>query len=233
MRQRSVWFYRGVLALPLLMLGFLIASGRASAYWAMFSSAVRERGAPQAVDMRDYFATVILWIVSILPLSFAAWEISREHTAARRFNYGAIVGLREVVRRAIGRESPAMAAQRAAEFARPPRDNPTAALVWGAAIAALVPVFFASFARELRTPGGLVWLGVTGMLMGAATYCRRRAMAYLLDEPRRFDLFREWRLLNPSRYTEAGRVFVRWQIAASLLLPVWWLGGGVVIMSQQ
>ena len=66
--------------------------------------------------------------------------------------------------------------------------------------------------------------------MGTTVYCRRRAMAYLRDEPTS-SWFREWRLLNPERYEERGRVFVRWQIAATILLPIWWLGGGATVMS--
>ena len=55
-------------------------------------------------------------------------------------------------------------------------------------------------------------------------------MAYLREEPGRWDMFREWRLLNPARYDEAGRVFVRWQKIVSMLLPFWWLGGGMMVM---
>lgn len=91
----------------------------------------------------------------------------------------------------------------------------------------------ASFSPDLRTTRALLWLGVTGLLFGSAAYCRRRAMAYLRQEPSRWDMFREWRLLNPARYDEQGRVFVRWQIVASVLLPVWWLGGGAALLFSK
>jgi hypothetical protein len=36
---------------------------------------------------------------------------------------------------------------------------------------------------------------------------------------------------NPARYEPAGRRFVRWQIAASVLLRVWWLVGGAFALN--
>jgi hypothetical protein len=66
--------------------------------------------------------------------------------------------------------------------------------------------------------------------MGSLVYARHRAMAYLREEPRRLDPFRQYRLLNTSRYEEAGRSFVRWQLIGSILLIVWWLGVGAFVV---
>ena len=225
--RRSQLFYRGVLALPLCVLGYLILSGRATAYWRHFvPSAAR---ANPTIDPSD-FITSFLWLGAVTPLLLAAWEIGKEHTAARRLNYGLFLGLREVVRRAVGRESPTKVEAREEAFVLPPRDNPVSALILGALVAIGIPIFFASFVPSLRSAPALVWLIGTGALMGFSTYCHRRAAAYLREEPGTWDLFRQWRLLNPDRYDLPGRRFIRWQIATGVLLPIWWLGGGALVM---
>ena len=111
------------------------------------------------------------------------------------------------------------------------RDNPRAALGWGLAVTVLVPTFFATVGwPDLRRQGALLWLCVTGLLMGVSAYCRRRARAYLRDEPDTWDKSREWRLLNPDRYEESGRVFVRCQIAMVILVLIWWTGGALTFV---
>jgi hypothetical protein len=226
--RRSALFYRAVLALPLVMLGYLTWSGRFTWYWRAFTASTRR------VDVPPYneFVTGLLWLLSIAPLFFAAWEIGSQHTAARRLNYELLVGFREVLRRALGRDSAASADARAVAFTQSPSDRPIAAAALGALVAIGLPVFFASFSPDLRRPGALTWLGVMGLLMGFATYCRQRAMAYLRDEPARWDFFREWRLLNPGRYDVGGQVFVRWARVAVVIAPFWWLGGGVFIVGN-
>ncbi len=140
-----------------------------------------------------------------------------------------LVGLREVVERARGR---CAGQERIEFFARVPKDNRRAALVWGTAVAVFVPLFFGAFGGpDLRTPVAVTWLGGTGLLMGGMMYCRRRAIAYLRHEPSSWDMFREWCLLNSARYDEPGRLFVPWQIRLMAVLPFWWLGGGALVLS--
>lgn len=229
--RRSPVFYRIVLALPLGMGGYLLASGRFAEYARLFSPGAARAAGPDATAAG--FVTSLLWLAAVGPLLFAAWEIGREHTAARRLDYALWVGLREVVRRAVRTPDADAERESEAEFARPPEDRPGVALASGAAVALLLPAFFASFIPSFRTPLGLAWLLGAGVLMGIAMYCRRRAMAYLRDEPDRWDLFRNWRLMAPARYEAAGRRFVRGQIVASVLLPVWWLGGGALVLSAS
>lgn len=212
------------------MLGYLFLSGRSAAYWSDFQLSATRANPP--IDAAD-FVTGFLWLGAVTPLIFAAWEIGKEHTAARRLDYGILVGLREVVRRAIRRESASTVAAREATFTLPPRDKPVVALLFGAAVAVGLPTFFASFSADLRTPGALIWLVGAGLLMGLGVYCRQRAMAYLRDEPGRWAFFRQWRLLNPDRYDPPGQIFIRWQIATTVLLPFWWLGGGMIVMSRS
>jgi hypothetical protein len=113
-------------------------------------------------------------------------------------------------------------------FTRPPKDRLWVALLLGLMVAAIVPAFFMSSLPTLRTAAGMIWLGGAGVIMGTMMYCQRRASAYLIDEPRYFDLFRQYRLLNPQRYEEPGRRFVRAQIVLLVVLPIWWLGGGSI-----
>ncbi len=228
--RRSTTFYRSVLVLPVLMLGYLVVSGRLAAYWHEFAPGGAPPTDPGA--FADGAVTALLWLAAFAPLMYAAWEIGREHTAARRLNYTGIVGLREVVRRALRTEHSYESQENEAVFARPPRDDPRVALLWGVIPVVTVPAFFSMMMPELRTPRALVWLGVAGILMGGFAYCRRRAVAYLVDEPGRLDLFRGLRLLDPERYESRGRVFVRWQIAFVALLPLWWLGGGMLVVMR-
>jgi hypothetical protein len=117
---------------------------------------------------------------------------------------------------------------------RAPQDNPRAALAWGTVAAIFVPVFFGALGGpDLRSPLALVWLGGTGVWTGGMMHCRRRAIAYIRQEPGSWDMFREWRLLNTARYDEPGRLFVRWQIGLLAALPFWWLGGALVLSAWR
>jgi hypothetical protein len=228
-RDRSTAFYRTVLAIPLLTVAYLVASGRFTAYFQLFASATRGHGDLAGFD--SAFVTGLLWVASLAPLTFAAWELGREHVAARRLNYELLIGVREVWKRARGSREETSTAALQAEFLRPPADKPLVALIWGLTVTLLVPVFFASFMPQLRTAPALVWLVGTGVLLGIAIYSRRRAAAYLRDEPGRWDFFRGWRLLNIDRYEPAARPFVRAQLVVTVVLPIWWLGGGALVMS--
>jgi hypothetical protein len=220
--HRGPAFFRLVLALPLLMLGYLLWSGRLFVYWQTFMRA----------ELSAYaMVTAALWVVAVAPLIATAWTLGTEHTAARRLGYSLLVGLREVVERARGRRP--VGRKRSESFARAPKDNPRAALVWGTAVAVFVPLFFGALGGpDLRTPLAVPWLGGAGVLMGGITYCRRRAIAYIRQEPSSWDVFREWRLLNTARYDEPGRLFVRWQIRLMAVLPFWWLAGGALVLSM-
>ena len=210
------------------MLAYLLISGRWAAYFRHFRAA--SSGAMSQRALGSDLLTALLWLIALAPVTFAAWEIGRDHVAARRLGYELVVGFREVCRRAFTSTTRDSQVFHPEHFSRPPADRPGAAVVWGGVIAVLVPTFFASFSPDLRTARGLLWLGIAGLLMGLSMYCRRRAMAYLDDEPGRWDMFREWRLLNPDRYEPAGRIFVRWQIVVAILLPIWWLGGGAALI---
>lgn len=104
------------------------------------------------------------------------------------------------------------------------------AALLGLGVGVMVPTFFMSFLPNLRTAAGAIWLGGAGILLGSMMYCQRRASAYLTDEPRYFDLFRQYRLLNPNRYEERGRPFIRAQIVCVVILTIWWLGGGGIAL---
>jgi hypothetical protein len=223
-RFRSRTFYRVVLFLPVLAILGLLATGRLQAYFRVLSG---DR-APTGAEFLSGWLTAGIWILAIAPLGFAAWEIGRHHTAARRFQSAWWVGLRTVVRLALSEDTPP---EMLADFDRPARDDPKRALAIGSATALFVPLFFLAFATPLRTPGGVLWISVAGVVMGIAMYAHRRAAPYLIDEPRR-GLRHDWRLLNPARYHQAGRKFVRLQVVASICLPIWWLGGAAFLLGR-
>jgi len=213
--RRGPTFYRVILALPAVMLAYLIWSGR----WSQW----------QALPSADWFVTCLLWFASLAPLLWTAGSLGRQHVVARRMGYSWVIGLREVLRRAAGGPIPGDSAP---QFQLAPRDDPRNAALFGVGVGILVPVFFASFTPFLRTPRALIWLAGAGVLFGVGTYARQRAMAYLRDEPGQWAIGRAWSLLNPERYDEAGRHFVRMQIVLMMLLAIWWIGGVMMLVSR-
>lgn len=184
---------------------------------------------PSEQEFWYHFLTAVIWVVGVAPLLFASWELGRQHTAARRTGYDVAVGMVEVFRIALrGEPSPGLAEA----FALPPRDKPLMAAALGAGIALVLPAFFWSSAPPVRTPRGAIWLIGAGLLMGLNVYANRRAAAYLSDEPRGWDLFLQWRLMNPERYDARGRPFVRLQWVATVGLILWWLIGGALVLGD-
>lgn len=113
--------------------------------------------------------------------------------------------------------------------ARPPQDRPGRALLLALAAAAAPPAIFLALWPLQRIGPMLAWVAGAGASLGVALYCRLRAAAYLVDEPARGAAGRSYALLDPARYAPAGRRFLRWQIAASILLLVWWFGGAALL----
>lgn len=222
---RSPTFYRVTIAVALLGCGYVVASGRLAAYIRVFRDALSRSAPPEGDAFGDLMTTSLVWIGSLAPLFYASWELGRQHVVGRRLGYASLVGLVYVFRIAFqGR----LAAADTQAFAGAPRDDVSRAALWALLLGGLAPVFFLAGLPSLRTPNGVLWLCVTGALIGAAEFFRRRAAAYLLDEPR--DVLRTYRLLNPARYEPRGRVFVKLQIAAMTALAFWWLGGGAVLV---
>lgn len=229
-RTRSRGFYRVTLALALVALVVMLASGH---FQSVFGMLTHRGGVPPAITPERFgsmFLMNLAWLAGIAPLCFAAWELGSQRTAARRGGFPMLAGFRDVFRIALGE---GLSAADVASFDRPPRDRPGLALAMAAGAAVLMPAFFLTFVPPLRTPAGLAWVGGAGLLMGVIVYCHRRAIAYIDQEPGRWDMFRQYRLLNPARYQPAGRRFVRIQILASVVLPVWWLLGGMFAMGMM
>jgi len=222
-KVRSPSFYRATIACALAAAIYLAINGRLEFYFQGF-----RRGTPPVTDDFTYqITTAVIWLVAVAPLLFAAWELGRQHLAARRLGYHLFVGLGQVFRIAFfGAPSPA----HLEGFARSPTDRPRNAVLLGLLVAAALPAFFLGFAPPLRTFNGGVWLGVAGALMGLAAYCHRRAVAYLHDEPGLWNVFCQYRLLNPARYEQSGRPFVWIQMAALVGLVIWWLVGGAFLI---
>jgi hypothetical protein len=173
------------------------------------------------------FLTAFLWLAFIAPLVLLAYDLGSQHTEARRFNTTVWRGLRETWR--VAWQRPHLH-EMAADFSERPDDDPASAAVYGVAIGAMPLAMFLGFMPDLRTGPGVVWIGGASLLLAVTAYCHRRAAAYLVDDPGRWNMFRQWSLLNISRYEPAGHPFVRAQQVCMLLLPVWWMGGGIMLM---
>ena len=221
---RSPAFYRATLAVAALGIGYVVASGRFAAYLRFFLDAVRAGSFPEEA-FEESFITALIWIASLAPFLYASWELGRQHVAGRRLGHSLLVGFVSVLRVAFrGGLAPA----EAQAFAAAPPDRASRAALRGGLMGALLPAFFLAVAPPLRTRGGVLWLCVAGALVATMEYSRRRAAAHLRDEPR--GLFHTYGLLNPARYEPRGRAFVKLQLAAMLVLAVWWLVGGALLV---
>jgi hypothetical protein len=208
-RRRSRAFYLIVILLPLAANAAFLASGQFGEYWSAFSRGQFPNG--------NYWEWALISAVSTIPLFFVAWELGRRDKGARLLGYEAILGLRDVFLLAIGRDRPPQVSVQS------PRDRPVLALAMAAVFVVLIPTFFLTAMPGLRTARGVIWLVGAGAAMGAGVYFNRRAIAYLQEEPRYWDILRQFRLLNPRRYQPAGRIFVRGQLISMVVLALWWL----------
>lgn len=221
---RSPAFYRITVAVAAVGIGYLVASGRLAAYMRFFRDFARSAAPPKDAFAED-MTTAFIWLACIAPLLYASWEIGRQHVRGRRLGHALLVGVVSVFRIALRGE---LAPAQARAFAGAPSDRVSRAALWGGAVGVLVPAFFLTAAPSLRTSRAVLWLCVAGALIGGGEFFRRRAVAYLRDEPR--DLFRTYRLFNPARYEPRGRVFVKLQIVVMVALAVWWLAGGAFLL---
>jgi len=224
---RTRTFYRLAILLPVASIAFGIIRGH-------FSTHVGAAAQPRVPPLGSNRATLsfLAGLAILGPLGFASWDLGSQQTTARRMGHFWIAGLREVLRQAFGRvrtDAEIAAAQAAASDAR---DNPWAALAWAAPVAVLLPAFFLLAGSWLRTPLAIVWVVGAGVLMGSTIYFKRRAIAYLIDEPSPLAMFSGLRKLDTSRYAEPGRLFVRLQILTIILTMLWWLGFGAVVMTR-
>ena len=222
-RLRPRWMYRAAFMWAGVGLVYLLASGRLLAYVAAFRAPLSQSQS----QLNDMFTTALLWLASIVPLLVLGYDLGSQHTEARRFGTTSWRGLVETWRVAWGRPR---LAEMAENFAEPPADDAADAVLYGLAVAAAPLVLFLSFMPTLRTVRGVIWVGGASILFGVMAYCHRRAAAYLREDPGAWNMFRQWSLLNVDRYEPAGRRFVRAQIVCTILLPIWWLGGGAIFI---
>ncbi len=232
-RLRPRWLYRLAYVWAGIGVAWILISGRLVSYFAAFFTIFKEtaRGTNPATiptsEFNSLSLTAGLWLVFITPLMLLAFDLGMQHAQARRVHTSLWRGLRETWRAAWQH---VQLDKMALEFARAPGDDSSAAILRGVG-AAVLPFAFFLF-PQLRTVSGVVWISGVGILLGIMAYSHRRAAAYLSEEPSRWNILRQYNLLNPSRYEPAGRPFVRVQIVCLVLLPMWWLGGGVLVMSR-
>jgi hypothetical protein len=218
---RPRWMHQLAFAFAGVGVLWLAGSGRLFANFRAFRS-----GDP-ATSPAEPFVTGVLWLVAIGPILLLAYDLGSQHTEARRFRVPIWRGLRESWRVAW---RGVRAVDLAEDFGEAPDDDVTGAVTLGAIVALILPTFFLSFAAPLRTVGGVVWVSIAGLIAGTIAYCYRRAAAYMIDEPGRWSMMRQWSLMNPDRYAPADQPFVKAQIALTVLLWLWWLGMGPVFL---
>jgi hypothetical protein len=222
-RVRPRWWYRTAYVWAGGGIAWLLFSGRLFSYFRAFQKPLAQAPAENDSEM---FLTAIVWLLAIGPLLLLAYDLGSQHIAARRLGTSIWRGLRESWRVAWQRTHPA---EMAADFAVTPDDDVAAAVLQGVAVGAMPLALFLGAIPSLRTVGGVVWIGGAGVLFGIITYCHRRAAAYLRDDPGSWNMFRQWSLMNVDRYEPAGRRFVRAQIVCTIILPIWWMGGGILV----
>ena len=225
-RVRPRWWYRAAYLWAAAGIGWLLLSGRLFSYFRVF---VKPGEQPPPANDMAFFFTGWVWILAIAPLLLLAYDLGSQHVEARRLNATIWRGLRETWRVAWQRWQPG---EMAADFSVAPDDDVAAAVLQGIALAAMPLALFLTVIPTLRTGPGIVWIGGAGLLLGVSGYCRRRAAAYLRDDPGSWSMFRQWSLLSTERYEPAGRPFVRAQFVCMILLPIWWLGGGVTVFAR-
>lgn len=196
--------------------------------WRQFFDLVAGRGfrAPGP----EHWRATLVWLGSVLPLLVLSIRLGVRSESARRLDLVVWKGLVAAWRLAWADAEPSDLAD---EFARPPEDDVAAAWRWGVVVGLTPLVLFLGLIETLRTTAGFVWVGGAGVLFGIASYNRRRARAYLRDEPGLFDPFRQWKLLSLARYDPAGHRFVQAEIICALILPIWWLGVGALVIGRQ
>lgn len=214
-----------VLLLPIVVPIGLIAIGKIPAPWELFSRT-------QEISQQDFFAMYPYFILSSaswIPLLIMAWKIRRHENPSEAPQQVIMMGTRDIFLHMIGRTRPHVST---AESQRPRPTKHVKALGLALVTAAGIPGLFLFAGPLPKTPGTIAWLIGAGILFGISVYSQTRASEYLTDAPGRWDFFRNFRLLDPKRYDPAGHKFVRWQLAVTILLPIWWLGGGALMMSQ-
>jgi hypothetical protein len=223
-RLRPRWLYRAAYVWTAVGVAWLLASGRLVTYFGAFRSPLRQ----PPPNPGPLVATGLLWVVFLAPLLLPAYDLGVQHTEARRFNTSIWRGLRETWR--VAWQRPRLD-EMAEDFAQRPEDDVSMAVLYGFTAATLPFALFLGAMPMLRTARGVIWVGGAGVLLGVIAYCHRRAAPYLRHDPGAWSLFRQWSLLNAGRYEPAGRRLVHVQLVCSLLLVIWWLGGGILLIA--
>lgn len=195
-----------------------------TAYFDFFRSSFTAPRQPPGPEFSDSLVTAFIWVLSLAPFLFASWELGRQHVRAWRGGTELLTGMASVLRVAFRSQ---LSPDQAQAFSRAPSDRPGVAALWGIGVGTMFPAFFLTVAAELRHPRGVLWLSVAGLLAGTGEFFRRRAMAYVRDERRGFFAPR-W--IGPGRCEPAGKRFAVFHLVALFALPVWWLGGAVLLL---
>jgi hypothetical protein len=94
---RSPAFYRITLAIAAAGIGYVVASGRLGAYLRIFVDAFRSARPPPNA-FAEHGVTVFIWLACLAPLSYASWEIGRQHVRGGRLGHALFIGVVSVFR---------------------------------------------------------------------------------------------------------------------------------------
>ncbi len=217
---RQTW-YRIAIAILVLGEGYLVLSGRLAA------SNRFDAAPPAATNDTEFFyhfVTNVLWIAFLAPLGgTVVWLATRDKSATAGAAYW------RAIRTVFTVAWKGDAAPPLEEAIDTVDEDPLGALLKSVAAAALLPSFF-WFAKVPvpHTARTAVWLGLTGLLVGASVYCLERARPFLTPswhEAQRGRLFRRWWSPYPLSYDPPGNRWIVWHWVFMILTGVCWLGG--------
>ncbi len=232
--KRQMWWFRVAIAIVVLGEGYLVVSGRLAAAYHFTTAPLPTGAMPDGPDPEffHHFLTNVLWIAFLAPLGVTVvWIANHDKSASAGSAYWRAIKTVFVVAWK-GTQDPHFADEAETLI----EEDPLGALMKGLAVAALLPSFFWFSPAELpHTPRTALWLGTTGLLIGASVYCLERARPFLTQawhEAQRGRLFRRWWSPYPISYDPPGNRWIGWHWLFVILAGVCWLGGASVVFQS-
>jgi hypothetical protein len=228
-----MWWFRIAIAILVLGEGYLVLSGRLAASNRHMNAPLTP-SAPGQPDPEFFydFLTNVLWIAFLAPIGLTVvWLANRDKSVTAGSAYWRAIKTVFVVAWK-GTQDPHFADEAETVI----EEDPLGALMKGLAVAAVLPSFFwfgpgpGFMPHTLRTA---LWLGITGLLVGASVYCLERARPFLTPSwhaAQRGRLFRRWWSPYPISYNPPGNRWIVWHWVFLILAAVTWIGGASVGM---
>ncbi len=220
--RSRMWWFRIAIAIFVLGEGYLILSGRLADSYRFTTAPELPTARPDGPDPEFFyrFATNVLWIAFLAPLGITiVWRAHHDKSASAGAAYWRALKTVFVVAWKGTQDS-----QSDDEVDTVIEEDPLGALLKALAVAAVLPSFFwfspAPLPHTLRTA---LWLGVTGLMVGASVYCMERARPFLKQswhDAQRGRLFRRWWSPYPINYDPPGNRWIGWHWLFTILAGV-------------